>query len=82
VESVLKNASVSEIMSKPVMTTTPDEDLVSAARTMREDKVGSLPVVTGGRVVGILTETDLVRQLVRSAKCCCPDVPAIVVSFP
>jgi CBS domain-containing protein len=82
VESVLKSVPVAEIMSKPVTTTTPDEDLAAAARIMLEDKVGALPVVADGRVVGILTETDLLRQIVRSAECCCPDVPAIVVSFP
>ena len=66
----------------PVTTTPPDEDLAAAARVMLEDKVGALPVVVDGRVVGILTETDLLRQIVRSAECCCSDVPAIVVSFP
>jgi CBS domain-containing protein len=82
VETVLKQAPVSEVMSKPVTTANPEEDLTDAARTMLEDKVGCLPVVTGGRVVGILTETDLLRQIVRATECCCPDVPAIVVSFP
>jgi CBS domain-containing protein len=82
VESVLKGVPVSEIMSKSVVTVPPGEDLAAAARIMLEDKVGALPVVADGRVVGIVTETDLLRQIVRAAECCCPDVPAIVVSFP
>ena len=82
VEEVLKSVAVSEIMSKSVVTVPPDEDLAAAAHVMLEDKVGSLPVVTDGRVVGILTETDLLRQIVRAAECCCPEVPAIVVSYP
>jgi CBS domain-containing protein len=44
-------------------------------------KIGSLPVVDGERVVGIVTETDRLRQVVnidaRTAEC-----EAIIVSFP
>jgi len=82
VEGVLKSVPVSEIMSSPAVTANPDEELVRAAQTMLEDKVGALPVVEDGRVVGIVTETDVLRQIVRAAECCCADVPAIVVSFP
>ncbi|OGL14223.1 MAG: hypothetical protein A3F92_13400 [Candidatus Rokubacteria bacterium RIFCSPLOWO2_12_FULL_71_22] len=59
----------------------PEDELEAAARVMREDKVGSLPVVEGGRVIGIVTETDLLRRICHcdpgSAEC-----QAIVVSFP
>jgi CBS domain-containing protein len=82
VEVVLKGTLVSAIMSSPVTTAAPDQPLAAVARTMLEDKVGSMPVVEGGRVVGMLTETDILRQIVRAAECCCADVPAIVVSFP
>jgi CBS domain-containing protein len=53
---------------------------VDAARLMLEDKVGSLPVVQGGHVVGMLTETDMLRQIVKADSCCCPDVETS--SFP
>jgi acetoin utilization protein AcuB len=82
IEDVLKSTAVREVMSTPVLTASPSDDLLDAARTMLAQKIGSLPVVEGGRVVGIVTETDLLRRIVRSAECCCPDVPAIVVSFP
>lgn len=82
VESVLKSAPVSDVMSKSVVTIAPGEDLAAAARIMLDHKIGSLPVVADDRVVGILTETDLLRQLIRDAEWCCEDVPAIVVSFP
>ena len=82
VENVLKSVPVSEIMSSPVVTANPDEELGRVAQTMIDDKVGSLPVVEDGRVVGIVTETDVLRQIVRATECCCDDVPAIVVSFP
>jgi predicted transcriptional regulator len=51
------------------------------ARVMAEQKLGSLPVVDRGRVVGIVTETDVLRRIV-GADACCSDVEAIVVSYP
>jgi acetoin utilization protein AcuB len=82
VETVLENARVSDLMSRSVVTASPGEDLADAARTMLEHRIGCLPVVADGRVVGIVTETDLLRQLIRDAEWCCGEVPAIVVSFP
>lgn len=81
VDALLKTVPVREIMSAPVTTVGPTDPLETAARCMLEDKVGSLPVVEHGRVVGIVTETDLLRRICRadpgSAEC-----EAIVVSFP
>ena len=81
VESHLRAVPVVRIMSTPVITVGPDDELELAARTMLEDKVGSLPVVAGGRVVGIITETDLLRLIVRE-DACCHEVATIVVSYP
>lgn len=81
VDQILKTVLVKEIMSAPVVTVGPQDELETAARTMLEDKVGSLPVVENGRVVGIITETDLLRQIVR-ADACSPECAEIVVSFP
>lgn len=82
VETLLKSVPVSEVMTSRVVTANPDDELGRVAQTMIEDRVGSLPVVEDDRVVGIVTETDVLRQIVRAAECCCDDVPAIVVSFP
>jgi acetoin utilization protein AcuB len=81
VDQILKTVPVKDIMSTPVVTVGPQDELETAARTMLEDKVGSLPVVENGRVVGIITETDLLRQIVR-ADACSPECAEIVVSFP
>lgn len=81
VEPLLETVPVGEIMSTPVVTARPDEPLEAAARLMLEDKVGSLPVVIDGRVVGIITETDLLRRIVGEDSCS-PDVECIVVSYP
>jgi len=81
VDQILKTVPVRDIMSAPVVTVGPQDELETAARVMLEDKVGSLPVVENGRVVGIITETDLLRQIVR-ADACSPECAEIVVSFP
>jgi CBS domain-containing protein len=55
---------VSEVMHTPVVTIGPGDSLVSAARLMAANRIGGLPVVQEGRVVGVLTETDLFRALI------------------
>ena len=82
VKSLLSGVAVSEIMSWPPLTTTPDAEITEAASLMRRSRVGSLLVVEGQRPVGILTETNLLREIVRADGACCPEVETIVVSFP
>jgi acetoin utilization protein AcuB len=81
VDVLLKTVPVTAVMSSPVLSVESDDEVVDAARVMLEDKVGSLPVVENGRVVGIVTETDVLRQICR-ADGCAPDVAEIVVSYP
>ena len=52
---------VKEVMTYEVVTIGPDAPLTEAARLMVERQVGSLVVVHGGRIEGILTEGDFVR---------------------
>jgi CBS domain-containing protein len=58
--------TVGEIMTWGAMTVRPDSDLREAARVMHAHKVGALPVVERGRLVGILAETDLVRAFIEA----------------
>ncbi len=51
-------------MTRPVRTVSPDARVEDAARLMIEHRIGGLPVVRGSELVGILTETDLVRAFV------------------
>ena len=53
---------VKEVMSGEVITTTPDTPLRDAARIMAERKIGCLPVVEKGGLVGIITEGDFVAR--------------------
>jgi CBS domain-containing protein len=82
VDLLLKAVSVSDVMSSPVLSAESDDDVVEVARIMLEDKVGSLPVVESGRVIGIVTETDILRQICRADQSCPPEVADIVVSYP
>lgn len=59
---------VGEVMSSPVVTTEPDEEIVTVFETMTARKIRRLPVVEGGRLVGILTERDLLRWVDAVAK--------------
>jgi CBS domain-containing membrane protein len=52
--------AVKEVMTTDVITTTRDASLEEAARLMFDKKIGCLPVVENGRLVGILTEGDFV----------------------
>jgi acetoin utilization protein AcuB len=56
--------TVKEVMTWGVITVAPEAEIRQAARLMREQKIGALPVVEGDRVVGILTETDIVKTFV------------------
>jgi acetoin utilization protein AcuB len=53
---------VDQVMSRNVTTVSPDCPLEEAAILMVEHKIGSLPVEEDGRVVGIITETDIFKQ--------------------
>jgi len=53
---------VDQVMSRDVVTVSPDCPLEEAASLMVEHKVGSLPVVDDGWVLGIITETDIFKQ--------------------
>jgi CBS domain-containing protein len=63
---VLENLLVKEVMATDLVTTTPEAPLAEAAKILSEKKIGCLPVVEGGRLVGILTEGDFVAIVARS----------------
>ncbi len=56
--------NVEQVMAGPVVTVSPAYPLEEAARLMVVHKIGSLPVVENGRLVGIITETDIFKQFV------------------
>lgn len=58
---LLDRVTLREIMTKAVVTVTPDQSIPEAARLLVEHRIGALPVVEGDRLVGILTETDVLK---------------------
>ncbi len=61
---LLAKMSVREVMTKRVITVGEDCPLEEAARIMVDHKIGSLPVVRDGKLVGIITETDIFKTFV------------------
>jgi len=53
-----------DLMARDPLVTAPDAPIESAARLMRDHKIGALPVVTGKILVGLITESDIFRALV------------------
>lgn len=54
---------VRDVMSSPVVSTGPGVSLAEAMRLMGDRAIGALPVVDGGRIVGMLTQSDIVATL-------------------
>jgi CBS domain-containing protein len=61
-------STVSKIMSGQLKTVGPDVSVVSAAKKMQTAKIGSLFVKKGKNLIGILTDTDIVRRAVSTNK--------------
>jgi CBS domain-containing protein len=56
--------SVREAMTPVVRTASPEQSLVDAAQMMKSDDAGAIPVVDGGRLVGIVTDRDIAVRAV------------------
>ncbi len=57
----LKTILVKEIMTEEVITIGSGVEVKEAARTMLKKKIGCLPVVDGGELVGLISESDIIR---------------------
>lgn len=58
---LLSKITVEKVMAKKLISVTEDTPIEDAARLMADNKIGGLPVVRDGGVVGIITETDLFK---------------------
>ena len=59
VDGISGNDSVDKVMSKKVVSVSPDTDVHEAARIMGENQIRRLPVVENGKLVGIVAIGDL-----------------------
>lgn len=62
---LIANLKIDKIMTRDPITITRDASIGEAARTMLDKKISGLPVLdSGGKVVGIITESDIFRLIV------------------
>jgi acetoin utilization protein AcuB len=59
--------SVASVMTNGPIIVSPRQDAKEAAVLMLDHKIGALPVVDGGKLIGIITETDLLRAFVEKS---------------
>ena len=62
--AALQKLQVEDVMARDVVTADPEDPIEQAANTMRERRIGCLPVVEGGELVGIITASDVMDALV------------------
>ncbi len=63
-EDLIEAAPVQACMTFDPVTVTPQTPVIEAAQLMRNRKIGGLPVLDEGRLVGIVTETDMLDALI------------------
>jgi acetoin utilization protein AcuB len=68
-----KAVTVEMVMTTNVLTLTPRDSMVDAARLMRRERIGAVPIVDGNRLVGILTRSDVLDAFVALARSVSPE---------
>jgi acetoin utilization protein AcuB len=63
-QHLLRTRTVGEVMSTDLVTTSPDLPIEEAGRLLYSNHIGCVPVMEGDELIGLLTETDLVRSFV------------------
>jgi acetoin utilization protein AcuB len=58
---ILTKLKVKDVMSREVITTTPDTPLEEAAAILSDNKISGLPVMSDGKLIGIITDTDVFK---------------------
>jgi CBS domain-containing protein len=64
--ALLKTVPIKQIMKKRLITVEPETDIKRAAHLMADRKVGCLPVLKEGSLVGLVTTTDVLRHMSKS----------------
>jgi len=62
---LMKKLRIKDVMVQKVTTVSAEMELCEATRLMVELKIGCLPVVDGDRLVGLITETDILTQYLK-----------------
>lgn len=76
---MMLNKKVKEIMTTDVITTTSNVDVVNAFEELMEHKISAMPVVDDGKLVDIITATDLGHNLILDKYELGTDVKSIMI---
>jgi CBS domain-containing protein len=60
--------NVRDLMTQNPRSVRPDDSVIEAARMLRDENVGSLPLVDGDRLVGIVTDRDIALRVVAEGR--------------
>ena|GEM_PF-6718988 len=63
---LMKTVRIKDIMVRELVTISPELDLWQAVKMMVDKKIGCLPVVDHDRLVGLITETDIMLQYLKN----------------
>jgi len=66
INHLLTKLTVGQVMTRSVITIGPDRPVREGAQLILEHRIGALPVLDDGHLIGILTETDIVRAFVET----------------
>ena len=67
-KAFLNSIRIKEVMNRRLVTIGPDATVQEAAEIMADEKIGCLPVVDDGRLVGMITETDLLHHFAETGR--------------
>ena len=63
--ALIKTVLIKDVMKKRVISVKPDTPIKAAAHLMADKKIGCVPVIENGELVGLLTTTDILRYVER-----------------
>ncbi|WP_172890858.1 CBS domain-containing protein [Aneurinibacillus soli] len=63
--TILKETPIEWVMTRKLVTTSPDTNVIEAIHVLRRHKINALPVIDGDKLVGIITVVDLLHELTR-----------------
>jgi acetoin utilization protein AcuB len=66
IRGVMSRTTVEKVMSRNLITITPDSPLEDAARLMDDNDISGMPVVDGDKVLGMITRSDLFRAFLET----------------
>jgi CBS domain-containing membrane protein len=61
--ALLKSVLIKDVMKKHVVTVSPETSIKDAAHLLADKKIGCVPVVSDGAIVGLVTTTDILRYV-------------------